>query len=76
MHLSSTPKKSGFGRFKQVHRAVGKVMRPLCWITKRAAPIVGGIAGSLLPGIGTAAGIAGGTAVSTAAGLGEKLWAK
>ena len=77
MKLTSTPKKvSGFGRFKKFHRAVGKFVRPVAWVAKRVAPIAGAAIGSIVPGIGTAAGAGIGGAISTGAGLAEKLFAK
>ena len=67
---------SRWKRFKRIHEGVGKVMRPVCWVAKRVAPIAGGILGSALPGVGTAAGAAAGGAVASAAAMGEKLWQK
>ena len=71
VHLNKGSKGSKFRRF---YTKAGKIVRPVAGVIKRVAPIGGAIIGSLLPGVGTAAGIAAGTGVSTAAGLAERLF--
>ena len=54
-------------RFKKFLRGVGRVVSPACKVISKVAPIGGAIIGSVVPGVGTAAGAATGLGISTGA---------
>ena len=54
-------------RLKMFVWGVGKIVSPACKVISKVAPIGGAIIGSVVPGIGTAAGAATGLGISTGA---------
>ena len=53
--------------FKKFVKKVGRVVSPACKVISKVAPIGGAIIGSVVPGVGTAAGAATGLGISTGA---------